>query len=84
MEVTRESVKKTEASIKVISALHIRIDPTEAPMNQKQITATRTRLNVTCLYLSPNNRARSLFTLIAVRVNTDAAHKIQFVARDTS
>ena len=36
----------------------------------------RTRLNVTtCLYLSPNNSARSLSTLIAVHVIRDSPHK---------
>ena len=40
------------------------IDPREAPMYQKQIRSTRTPVNVmTCLCLSPNNRARNLFTL---------------------
>ena len=85
MEVTRESVNTIKANIKVISVLHIRINPIEAPINQTQIIATRTHLNVTtCLYLSPKHRARSLSTLIAVSVKTDTVHKIQLETRETS
>ena len=61
-----------------ISILHIQIDPTEALINQKQIVTTRTRLNVTtCLYLSPNNRARSLSTLTAVVIEADTLQRIK-------
>ena len=39
---------------------------------QKQITTIYTLFEVTtCLYLNPSTRARSLSTLIAVRVNKD-------------
>ena len=48
----------------MIPLRHIQIDSREAPMDQKQIITTRTRLNLTtCLYLIPTNRARSLSTL---------------------
>lgn len=44
---------------------------------QKVTTRSLTRLTVTtCLYLSPNNKARSLSTLTAVVVNSDTAHSI--------
>ena len=53
-------------------------DPGEAPINQKQTITTRTRLKVTtCLYLSPNNRARSLSALIAVDVKMDTAQRMK-------
>ena len=43
-------------------------------MNQTQAMSTRTRHKVTtCLYLSPNKRARSLSTLMAADVRADAA-----------
>ena len=44
---------------------------------QTQITVPLIRLKVTVsLYLKPNNRARSLSTLIAVRVNKDTALRL--------
>ena len=67
-----------EANLKVLTAFHHMnsINPKEAQINQKQITTTRARFNVTtCRYLGPNNRARSLSTLIAVDVNWDTPHK---------
>ena len=40
-----------------------------ALINQTQIKTKETRLNVTvCLYLSPNNRARSLSTLMVADI----------------
>ena len=49
--------------------------------NQKQVITIRTRFTVTtCLYLSPNNRARSLSTLTAVDVKVDTPQKIRLVA----
>ena len=54
------------------------IIPNKIPINQKQITATVTRFNVTTiLYRRPNMRARSLSTLIAVDVATDTPHKMK-------
>ena len=45
-----------------------------ALINQIQTITTQTRLNVTvCLYLRPNNRARSLSTLMAADVRSDTA-----------
>ena len=70
--------------MRAILLMEMRIDPREAQIIQKQITTTRTRLNVTtCLYLSPNNRARSLSTLIAVDVKIDTPQKIQLKASRT-
>ena len=44
----------------------------ETAMNQTQAMTTRTRRKVTtCLYLKPNNRARSLSTLMAADVRGD-------------
>ena len=46
----------------------------ETAMNQTQAMTTRTRHKVTtCLYLSPNKRARSLSTLMAADVRGDTA-----------
>ena len=43
---------------------------------QRLVTVTHVRFNVTaCLYLSPSNRARSLFTLIAASINKDTIPK---------
>ena len=43
-----------------------------ALINQIQTITTQTRLNVTvCLYIRPNNRARSLSTLMAADVRSD-------------
>ena len=43
---------------------------------QKPITVKRVFFKVTTfLYLSPNNKARSLSKLIAVNVNKDTEHK---------
>ena len=44
---------------------------------QRKVAVTQVRRHVTkCLYLGPNNRARSLSTLIAVTVNKDTEAKI--------
>ena len=52
---------------------------------QEVITIKYVRFKVTtCLYFSPNNRARSLSTLIAVSVNKDAKDKIVLVAETMS
>ena len=79
MEITSESSKRVEADRRVISLAGMIIaDPREAPINQRQMITTRTRLNVTtCLYLSPNNRARSLSTLIAADVKRDTPQRVQ-------
>lgn len=71
-------MKRPDTAIKKISPLKGLIVPAEAVTNQKQIKTTRTRANVTtCLYLSPNNSARSLSTLIAADVKSDTPLKIQ-------
>ena len=62
--------------MRAISLLEMRIDPRETLINQTKNNTTRSRFNVTtCLYFSPNNRAKSLSTLIAVDVKMDTAHK---------
>ena len=62
---------------KVMRGLQNRIAETTATITQVVITIAYVRPKVTtCLYLSPNNRARSLSTLMAVRVETDTPHKI--------
>ena len=51
-----------------------------AAITQVVITITYVCPKVTtCLYRSPNKRARSLSTLMAVRVETDTPHKIYAV-----
>ena len=53
--------------------------------NQRTVTVIYIRFKVTtCLYLSPNNRARSLSTLIAATVNKDTEHKIYPAAKEAS
>ena len=44
IEITGQNVQGTEAIIKVMSLLHIQIDPAEATINQKQVLATRPSL----------------------------------------
>ena len=52
----------------------------KTPVKQKQIIAIRIRLRVTtCLYLSPNNSARSLSILMAVDVKIDIPQRIRAV-----
>ena len=60
------------------------MEPTKE-LTQKVNTATYVRFKVTtCLYLSPNNRARSLFTIMALSVDTDTTPNIRPVARDAT
>jgi len=54
---------------------------TEKAITQEQIRIARIRLKVTtCLYLSPNNRARSLSTLMAVDTTIDTPQKTKIEA----
>ena len=56
----------------------------ETAMNQTQAMTTRTRHKVTtCLYLSPNKRARSLSTLMAADVRTDTASNTLMINTNT-
>lgn len=76
-----EIVVKVNVTVKAQLALKKYMDPNEIPMNHKQSNIARTRSLVTkYLYLSPNCRARSLSTLIAVSVSTDTPHKVQLDA----
>ena len=53
-----------------------------AAITQVAIAIRYIRFKVTtCLYLNPNNRARSLSTLSSVKVATDTPHKIQPVIK---
>ena len=50
-------------------------DPAATDKIQKEAVMIHVRFKVTiCLYLIPNNRARSLSTLMAVNVNKDTEH----------
>jgi len=54
-------------------------DRTALPIEKSQETTIKTHTFftvTTCLYLSPNNNARSLSTLIAVSVSKDTPQKI--------
>ena len=62
---------------KVMRGLQNSIAEKSAEITQVVITIAYVRPKVTTfLYLSPNNRARSLSTLMAVTVETDIPHKI--------
>ena len=64
-----ESNESEQPAVMAILTFQKVIASTEIPINQKLAVAARTRGNVTtCLYLSPDNRARSLSTLMAVAV----------------
>ena len=62
---------------KDMRGLQKRIAGKTAAITQVVITIAYIRPKLTtCLYRTPNNRARSLSTLMAVRVETDTPHKI--------
>ena len=53
------------------------IDPAATDKIQNVAVMIHVRFRVTaCLYLIPNNRARSLSTLMAVKVNKDTPHNV--------
>ena len=55
------------------------INPFTIVASKKQTTKQRTRFKVTvCLYLNPNNRARSLSTQMAVAVVKESPQKVKF------
>ena len=57
----------------------------EKEKTQPIVTVTHTRFKVTiCLYLSPNNKMRSLSTLIAVEVNKETPHNAALVMKAAS
>ena len=67
---------------KVITGLQNHIAEQILHTRQKVITITYVRFKVTtCLYLNPNNRARSLSTLIAVIVIADTPQKVLAVVK---
>ena len=60
---------------RVIRKCEMEIDPAATDKVQKVAVMIYIRFKVTiCLYLIPNNRARSLSTLIAVNVDKDTEH----------
>ena len=60
------------------------IEPTIETTQNTVITAYVRFKVTTCLYLTPNNRARSLSTLIAVDVNIDTPHNVWPVTTSTT
>ena len=71
-EVVSENNESEQPTVIEILTLQTVIDSTVIAINQKQVVAARTRGNdTTCLYLSLDNRAWSLSTLIAVDVKID-------------
>ena len=77
MEIARERIKEENIADKVMRVLQKYTKPAQIPANQNQIVGARTRFKVTtCLYLNPNNNARSLSTLMAVDVKTETLHKM--------
>ena len=60
---------------RVIRVCEMEIDPAATDKIQNVAVMIHVRFRVTvCLYLIPNNRARSLSTLMAVNVNKDTPH----------
>ena len=61
----------------VIRVCEMEIDPAATDKIQNVAVMIHVRFRVTaCLYLIPNNRARSLSTLMAVKVNKDTPHNV--------
>ena len=57
-------------------------DPAAMGKIQKVAVTIHVRFKVTiCLYLIPNNKARSLSTLIAVSVNKDTPHNAKLAMK---
>ena len=84
METTRKRAKRKAMTFVAMSLFQTQINPIENPMIQNQVIATTTRFGVTTgLYLSPNNRARSLSTCVSVDVITDTytTHKFKLKAK---
>ena len=60
---------------RIIRECEMEIDPAATDKIQNVAVMMYVRFKVTiCLYLIPNNRARSLSTLMAVNVNKDTPH----------
>ena len=74
----RESVKKIVIIIVSVFALKFQSNTINRVVTQTQARTARTRFSVTtCLYLNPNNRARTLSTLRAVDAKTDTPQKVR-------
>ena len=72
----RESVKKIVITIVSVFTLKFQSNTINREVTQPQARTARTRFSVTtCLYLNPNNSARSLSTLRAVDAKTDTPQK---------
>ena len=75
---TKQSATTTQPYHAVICSIQNNIVAPVVETTQKTTTIRYIRFKVTtCLYLSPNNRARSLSTLMAVSVNKDTTLKIR-------
>ena len=71
---TLQDIRKCQ---KVIARFKRYDNQATVDINQNITTITYVRFKVTtCLYLSPNNGARSLFTLIALAVSKDTEDKL--------
>ena len=75
-EIMRQSAKKIVIIIVSVFTLKFQTNTVDKVVKQPQARTARTRFSVTtCLYLNPNNRARSLSTLRAVDAKTDTPQK---------
>jgi len=77
IEVTKQSDITIPIDHKIIRGFQKYVVEKTAVIAAQVITVVYVRLRVTtCLYLSPNNRARSLSTLIAVSITRDNPEKV--------
>ena len=77
-EILRQSVKKIVIIILAVFFLKFPTNTVNKGIKQPQARTARTRFSVTtCLYLNPNNKARSLSTLRAVDAKTDTPQKVR-------
>ena len=79
---TVEMITKMTPTIEATLKLVIKLSNTpEIPLNQKHDRRARVCLKFTiALYLIPSKRARSLSTLIALKVRMETAHKMKSMA----
>ena len=81
----KQRATATQSYHEVIRSFQSIIVAPAADTTQETTTMRYIRFKVTtCLYLSPNNRARNLSTLMAVSVYKDTPHKIWPVIRKTA
>ena len=76
---TTQSATTTQSYHAIIRSFQSKIVDPAVEATQKTTTMRYIRLKLKpYLYQRPNNRARSLSTLMAVSVNKDTLHKIEF------